>query len=45
MNEARVSIPMRRSLLHDPGDTLGSYKHADLAAVLLEPFVSAKIAG
>lgn len=28
------------SLLHDIGDTLGSYNHADVAAVLLEPFVS-----
>ena len=30
------------SLLHDIGDTLGSYNHADVAAVLLEPFVSAE---
>jgi predicted HD phosphohydrolase len=28
------------ALLHDIGDTLGSYNHADLAAVMLEPFVS-----
>jgi predicted HD phosphohydrolase len=28
------------ALLHDIGDTLGSYNHADLAATLLEPFVS-----
>lgn len=28
------------ALLHDIGDTLGSYNHADVAAVLLEPFVS-----
>ncbi|CAM5781310.1 HD domain-containing protein [Rhizobacter fulvus] len=27
------------ALLHDIGDTLGSYNHADLAAALLEPFV------
>ena len=27
------------ALLHDIGDTLGSYNHADVAAVLLEPFV------
>jgi predicted HD phosphohydrolase len=27
---------------HDIGDTLGSYNHADVAAVLLEPFVSAE---
>lgn len=28
------------ALFHDVGDTLGSYNHADVAAVLLEPFVS-----
>lgn len=28
------------ALLHDIGDTLGSYNHADVAAVLVEPFVS-----
>jgi predicted HD phosphohydrolase len=28
------------ALLHDIGDTLGSYNHADLAAVIVEPFVS-----
>jgi predicted HD phosphohydrolase len=28
------------ALLHDIGDMLGSYNHADVAAVLLEPFVS-----
>lgn len=28
------------ALLHDIGDALGSYNHADLAATLLEPFVS-----
>lgn len=27
-------------LLHDIGDTLGSYNHADIAAAILEPFVS-----
>jgi predicted HD phosphohydrolase len=26
--------------LHDVGDTLGSYNHADLAAVIVQPFVS-----
>jgi predicted HD phosphohydrolase len=30
------------ALLHDIGDTLGSYNHADVGAVLLEPFVSAE---
>ena len=28
------------ALLHDMGDTLGSYNHADIAAAILEPFVS-----
>jgi predicted HD phosphohydrolase len=28
------------ALLHDIGDTLGPYNHADIAAVFLEPFVS-----
>ncbi len=30
------------ALLHDIGDTLGSYNHPDIAAALLEPFVSAE---
>ncbi len=29
-------------LLHDIGDTLGSYNHADIAATILEPFISEK---
>jgi predicted HD phosphohydrolase len=28
------------ALLHDVGDTLASYNHADMAATLLQPFVS-----
>ena len=28
------------ALLHDIGDTLGSYNHAELAATILEPFIS-----
>lgn len=28
------------ALLHDIGDTLGSYNHPDIAATILEPFVS-----
>jgi len=28
------------ALLHDIGDVLGSYNHADLAATILQPFVS-----
>ena len=30
------------ALLHDIGDTLGSYNHADIAAAVLKPFVSAE---
>jgi predicted HD phosphohydrolase len=30
------------ALIHDIGDTLGSYNHAELAATILEPFVSEK---
>ena len=30
------------ALLHDIGDTLGSLNHADLAATILQPFVSAQ---
>ena len=28
------------ALLHDIGDTLGSYNHADIAAAIVQPFVS-----
>ena len=28
------------ALLHDIGDTLGSYNHSDIAAAILKPFVS-----
>ena len=30
------------ALLHDIGDTLGSYNHADIAAAVVKPFVSAE---
>jgi predicted HD phosphohydrolase len=30
------------ALLHDIGDTLGSYNHADIAAAVVKPFVSAR---
>ncbi|MBC8982400.1 phosphohydrolase [Pseudomonas lurida] len=30
------------ALLHDIGDTLASFNHADMAAVILQPFVSAE---
>ncbi|MCI5044130.1 MAG: HD domain-containing protein [Aquisalinus sp.] len=30
------------ALLHDIGDTLGSYNHPDIAAAILKPFVSEK---
>ena len=29
------------ALVHDIGDTLGSYNHADIAAAIVKPFVSA----
>ena len=31
------------ALLHDIGDTLGSYNHPDIAAAILRPFVDAKL--
>ena len=31
------------ALLHDIGDTLGSYNHPDIAAAILRPFVSEKL--
>jgi predicted HD phosphohydrolase len=31
------------ALLHDIGDTLGSYNHPDIAAAMLKPFVSEKL--
>lgn len=31
------------ALLHDIGDTLGAYNHADVAAVILKPFVSEEL--
>jgi len=31
------------SLLHDIGDTLGSYNHPDIAAAMLKPFVDARL--
>ena len=31
------------ALLHDIGDTLGSYNHPDIAAAILRPFVSARL--
>ena len=30
------------ALLHDIGDTLGSFNHPDIAAAILKPFVSAE---
>ena len=33
------------ALLHDIGDTLGSFNHADIAATILEPFVSEETTG
>lgn len=31
------------ALLHDIGDTLGAYNHADIAAAILKPFVSEEL--
>ncbi|QKG69974.1 HD domain-containing protein [Erythrobacter mangrovi] len=31
------------ALLHDIGDTLGAYNHADIAAAILQPFVSEEL--
>ncbi len=31
------------ALLHDIGDTLGSYNHADIAAAIVQPFVSEEL--
>ena len=31
------------ALLHDIGDTLGSYNHADIAAAIVKPFVSERM--
>ena len=31
------------SLLHDIGDTLGSYNHPDIAAAMLKPFIDARL--
>jgi predicted HD phosphohydrolase len=31
------------ALLHDIGDTLGSYNHADIAAAIVKPFVSTEL--
>ncbi|MEA1072680.1 HD domain-containing protein [Sphingomonas sp. LY160] len=31
------------ALLHDIGDTLGSYNHPDIAAAILKPFISPKL--
>ena len=31
------------ALLHDIGDTLGSYNHTDIAAAMLKPFVDARL--
>ncbi|PHQ70575.1 MAG: phosphohydrolase [Sneathiella sp.] len=31
------------ALMHDIGDTLGTFNHADIAAAMMKPFVSAKL--
>jgi len=41
-NDGRDDEYIACALIHDIGDTLASYNHADLAATILQPFVSEK---
>lgn len=41
-NDGRDAEYVICALLHDIGDTLACYNHADMAAILLEPFISEK---
>ncbi|MEQ1245945.1 HD domain-containing protein [Acinetobacter soli] len=41
-NDSRDLEYVMCALLHDIGDTLACYNHADMAATLLEPFISEK---
>ena len=41
-NDSRDLEYITCALLHDIGDTLACYNHADMAATLLEPFISEK---
>lgn len=40
LNDGRDEEYVVCALLHDIGDTLGSFNHPDIAAVILKPFVS-----
>ena len=40
LNDGRDEEYVVCALLHDIGDTLGSFNHADIAAAILQPFVS-----
>ena len=40
LNDGRDEQYVVCALLHDIGDTLGSYNHPDIAAAILKPFVS-----
>jgi predicted HD phosphohydrolase len=40
LNDGRDEEYVICALLHDIGDTLGSYNHPDIAAAMLKPFVS-----
>jgi predicted HD phosphohydrolase len=40
LNDGRDEEYVVCALLHDIGDTLGSYNHPDIAAAILKPFVS-----
>ncbi len=42
LNDGRDDEYVTCALLHDIGDTLGSFNHPDIAAAVLKPFVSEK---
>ncbi|MEH6402861.1 MAG: HD domain-containing protein [Sneathiella sp.] len=43
MRDGRDEEYVVMALLHDIGDTLGSYNHADVAAAILQPFLSEEL--
>jgi len=43
MRDGRDEEYVVMALLHDIGDTLGSYNHADIAAAILKPFLSEEL--
>lgn len=40
LRDGRAEEYVVRALLHDIGDTLGTYNHPDIAAAILKPFIS-----